>query len=101
MDISTKSIVTLQPIVVKNIRPISHFSSKGNMSITEDGEVIIQLPKHSRKLVISSNGEAITYSSDRRVAKTYNLQNFPQKLYRYYHQASVLVETVKTKTPKV
>jgi hypothetical protein len=71
------------------------------MSITEDGEVIIQLPKHSRRLVVSSNGEAITYSSDRRIAKTYNLQNFPQKLYRYYHQASVLVETVKAKTPKV
>jgi serine/threonine protein kinase len=105
MDISSErsgsKIKPLIPIVAKGLGPISHYSSRGNMSIAEDGEVTVQLPKHSREITVSANGKTVTYSSDRRSVKTYPIQKFPFKLHRYYHQAYMLVETVKMKTPKV
>eukprot|EP00761_Pharyngomonas_kirbyi_P012556 gb/GECH01012583.1/.p1 GENE.gb/GECH01012583.1/~~gb/GECH01012583.1/.p1 ORF type:complete len:618 (+),score=124.59 gb/GECH01012583.1/:1-1854(+) len=93
----------LAPLNTTRIPPISHQTKKTNVHIMQNGEVCIEFIQENIFFIVSMDGRKIEVSSPTEdwINNTYKLENLPKFLRKKYKYAKHIVDSARSKTPKV
>ncbi|KAL9641880.1 hypothetical protein ABK040_000818 [Willaertia magna] len=85
-----------QPFNTNRIKPFMHCKSQTLIEILSDGKLRLEFNKNGKIFEVSKDGTKIWYNNTE-----YTFYSMPQGLQKYYEHARFVVETIKSKTPKI
>ncbi|KAF0976245.1 hypothetical protein FDP41_004920 [Naegleria fowleri] len=92
---------TKNPFNTLRIKPFVHKKNEVNIEIDELGFVYLTFCNGERRFIVSKDGNTIWYEKKASKRKEFRFIDMPPSVEKYYEYARNVIETIKSKTPKI